>query len=444
MTRPTSAWKFTAARLTAVVALGLVVGWMLGYPWPGIAFALALDLSRQLFNLRRLDAWLRQRNLMGPPDAGGVWGEVIARIVSLHRRKRFHKRRTIQLLREIRRSTEALPDGMIALNGRRDILWMNHTAAQLLGLDGRRDRGLRIDQLLRQPEIGRYFAQGDPSGVVVFQPHAGEPRFLSLQLIPDAGGDQQLMLVRDVTRQTRLEQMRRDFVANASHELRSPLTVISGYLETLAQDPALDEELQAPLAEMRRQAERMTTIVRDLLELSRLESTEQAPPGEPIDMAALLALLRKEVLAQAEHGHVVTVTADSASRLRGAEAEIRSALGNLVENAAKYTPAGGSIALRWWVDEGGGHAAVADTGIGIPPEHLPRITERFYRVDPGRSRATGGSGLGLSIVKHVLQRHGAQLEVRSEEGKGSTFICHFPSARVVPVAAAAEAPAACS
>lgn len=438
MAPPASAWRFTVARLAGVLALGLVVGWMLGYLWLGVAIALALDLAGQLVNLRRLDAWLRHRNLMDPPDAGGVWGEVIAKVVSLHRRKRFHKQRAIQLLREIRRSTEALPDGVIALNARREILWMNHTAARLLGLDRRRDLGLRIDQLLRHPAVGRYLAQGDFSGAVVFQPQLGEPRFLSLQLIPYAEGDQQLMLVRDVTHQTRLEQMRRDFVANASHELRSPLTVISGYLETLCHDPAIDTELRAPLAEMRRQAERMTTIVRDLLELSRLESTEQAPPGEPIDMAALLALMRKDVLARPEHPRTVSIEADPASRLLGVEAEIHSALANLVENAAKYTPAEGSIALRWWADEAGGHVSVADTGIGIPPEHLPRITERFYRVDPGRSRATGGSGLGLSIVKHVLQRHGAQLEIRSEEGKGSTFTCHFPRERVALPAAEAE------
>jgi len=247
------------------------------------------------------------------------------------------------------------------------------------------------------------------------------------------------MLVSDVSRQMRLEAVRRDFVANASHELRSPLTVISGYLETLAQDAALDAELQGPIAEMRRQAERMTAIIRDLLALSRLEENDQLEGGEPIDIAALLALLRKDVLARAVHPQDVRVRIESAAQLLGDEPEIHSAFSNLVDNAAKYTPTEGAIELRWWQDEDGGHFAVSDTGMGIPPEHIPRLTERFYRVDAGRSRATGGSGLGLAIVKHVLQRHGATLEVQSTQGTGSTFTCHFPPERLVSLAAAETA-----
>jgi two-component system phosphate regulon sensor histidine kinase PhoR len=233
-----------------------------------------------------------------------------------------------------------------------------------------------------------------------------------------------------VSRQMRLEAVRRDFVANASHELRSPLTVISGYLETLGQDAALAPDLQGPIAEMRRQAERMTAIIHGLLELSRLEETDEIVGGEPIDVAALLALLRKDAVARAVHPREVRVRIDSDAHLMGDEPEIHSAFSNLVDNAAKYTPAEGSLEMRWWVDEDGGHFAVSDTGMGIPPEHIPRLTERFYRVDPGRSRATGGSGLGLAIVKHVLQRHGATLEVQSTLGSGSTFTCHFPPERV--------------
>jgi two-component system phosphate regulon sensor histidine kinase PhoR len=224
--------------------------------------------------------------------------------------------------------------------------------------------------------------------------------------------------------------MRKDFVANASHELRSPLTVISGYLETLSQDPALDSDLAAPVAEMRRQAERMTTIIGDLLELSRLESDESEVEGAPVDVAALLSMLRKDVLARADHPREVRVRVETTASLIGNESEIHSAFSNLVDNAAKYTPADGSIEMRWWVDADGGHFAVTDTGIGIPTEHIPRLTERFYRVDPGRSRGTGGSGLGLAIVKHVLQRHGASLDIQSVQGRGSVFSCHFPSYRI--------------
>jgi two-component system phosphate regulon sensor histidine kinase PhoR len=242
--------------------------------------------------------------------------------------------------------------------------------------------------------------------------------------------------VTDVSRQMRLEAVRRDFVANASHELRSPLTVISGYLETLGQDPGLDPDLLGPIAEMRRQAERMTQIIRDLLELSRLEETDEVVGGRPVDVAALLSLLRKDVLARPVHPREVRVRIESAAQLIGDEPEIHSAFSNLVDNAAKYTPPEGSIDMRWWTDEEGGHFAVSDTGFGIPSEHIPRLTERFYRVDAGRSRATGGSGLGLAIVKHVLQRHGARLEVQSTLGEGSSFTCHFPPERLTRPAGA--------
>jgi len=207
--------------------------------------------------------------------------------------------------------------------------------------------------------------------------------------------------------------------------------VISGYLETLSHDPALDPELAAPLAEMRRQAERMTSIIQDLLELSKLEQTDASVEGEPLDVAALLAVLRKDVMARPVHPREVRIEIESPALLQGEESEIHSAFFNLVDNAAKYTPPEGSLQMRWRVDAEGGYFSVTDTGIGIPAEHLPRLTERFYRVDPGRSRATGGSGLGLAIVKHVLQRHGATLEIESELGQGSTFTCHFPPHRVI-------------
>lgn len=433
MASSTSAWWFTLARLLGALTVGLVVGWAIGAVWVGLLLSVTLYLAWQLFNLWRLDRWLRLRSSLDPPSVGGVWGDVIANVVRLHRRKRFHKQRLVQLLRELRRSTAAMPDGVLALSPQNEILWFNRTAARFLGLH-KADLGLKIDQLVRTPEFVRYLQGGDFSSPLVVRPNPAEPSYLSIQLIPYGQAQQQLMLVRDVTRQTHLEAMRRDFVANASHELRSPLTVISGYLETLCQDPTIDPELQGPLGEMRRQAERMAGIVRDLLELSRLESNEQPAVGESIDMAALLALLRKDVLASPTHPDTVTVSIESDRRLVGAETEIHSALSNLVENAAKYTPPEGSISLRWWVDEDGGHVAVSDTGIGIPAEHLPRITERFYRVDAGRSRASGGSGLGLSIVKHVLQRHGATLEVESQEGRGSTFTCHFGPERLAPPA----------
>jgi len=428
------AWWFAAARLLGAGAIGLIVGVLLGHVWAGLAVAFGLYLAWQLVNLFRVDWWLRHRGFAEAPDIGGAWGDAITQVVRLHRRKRFHKQRFVQLFRQIQRSTAALPDGVVILNDQREIAWFNRMAAHLLALRRPADLGLRIDNLVRQPQFARYLNSGQFANPVVIRSATGEGAYLSLQLVPYGEG-QLLLLVRDVSRQMRLEAMRKDFVANASHELRSPLTVISGYLETLSQDPALDPELMAPVAEMRRQADRMTTIIRDLLELSRLEAADGEVEGIPLDVAALLSMLRKDVLARAEHPREVRVRVESAAQLIGNESEIHSAFSNLVDNAAKYTPEDGSIEMRWWVDDQGGHFSVTDTGIGIHPEHIPRLTERFYRVDSGRSRATGGSGLGLAIVKHVLQRHGAALEIDSIEGRGSTFACHFPAYRVASAVA---------
>lgn len=426
----TQAWWFAAGRLLGIIALGVLAGWMMGNVWAGLAGMLTLYLAWQFANLFRFDWWVRHRSYAEPPNLGGIWGSVVATVTRLHRRKRFHKQRFLHLLKQIQRSTAALPDGVVILNAQREIVWLNRTAAKLLDLRGTADMGLRIDNLLRQPEFARYVQGAEFARPVVIESQEGADSYLSLQLAPYGDG-QLLLLVRDVSRQMRLEAMRKDFVANASHELRSPLTVISGYLETLSQDPALHAELAGPVAEMRRQAERMTSIIQDLLELSKLEESDATVVGKPVDLRALLAVLRKDVMARAAHPREVNIYVESDALLQGEESEIHSAFFNLVDNAAKYTPIEGSIEMRWWVDDEGGHFSVTDTGIGIPAEHLPRLTERFYRVDSGRSRATGGSGLGLAIVKHVLQRHGATLDIQSELGAGSTFACHFPPYRVI-------------
>ena len=431
----THAWWFAAVRLLGTIAVGLIVGALFGSVWGGLACALAAHLTWQLVVLFRVESWVRHRSFADPPDIGGVWGEIISQIVRLHRRKRFHKQRFVQLMRQLQSSTAALPTGVVILNPQREIVWFNRMAGRLLELRRAVDLGLRIENLLREPEFTRYLRLQDYTNPVVIRRASRDDCYLSVQIVPYGDG-QQLLLAADVSRQMRLEAVRRDFVANASHELRSPLTVIAGYLETLSQDPALDRDLAGPVAEMRRQAERMTAIIHDLLELSRLEQPGEPVGGEPVEVAALLAILRKDVLARPVHAREVRVRIDSDAALIGEEPEIHSAFSNLVDNAAKYTPAEGSIEMRWWVDEDGGHFSVTDTGIGIPSEHIPRLTERFYRVDPGRSRATGGSGLGLAIVKHVLQRHGAELEVRSAIGKGSSFTCHFPPQRVHAVRAA--------
>ena len=402
----------------------------MGHPGWGIAGALAIELVRNLVNLHQFDHWLRNRNRRDPPDAGGLWGDLVSQVSRLHRRKQFHKKRLLSLFRELRRSTASMPDGVVALNSANEIVWFNRKAAELLGLKRKTDFGIQIAGLLRVPEFSRYLSKGDYSASLRVPPRVGDATTLEFQGVPYGEG-QVFLLVRDVTRQSQLETMRKDFVANASHELRSPLTVISGYLETLALDDTLPDDLRGPIGEMRRQSERMTMIISDLLELSRLEATDEQVVGTPIDVAGLLTLLRKDLAAREAKAHAVELRIESPDGLMGDQGLIHSAFWNLVDNAAKYTPPGGSITLRWWTDDDGGHFSVTDTGPGIAAEHLPRLTERFYRVDPGRARDKGGSGLGLAIVRHVLQKHGGELKIESVEGRGSTFSCHFVPLRLV-------------
>ncbi len=422
-------WTFALARLAGILLAGLVLGLLVGPVWVWLLAAACLYLGWQLLNLYRLDRWLRLRSQIDPPALGGIWGDVIGQVVRLHRRKQFHKQRLVQLYRELRRSTAALPDGVIILSSQHEIVWFNRQAARLLGLKRPIDIGLRVDNLIRSPEFVRYLHGDDFATPLVITPPVHAELHLSLQLVPYGVG-QSLLLVRDVTRQMRLEATRKDFVANASHELRTPLTVISGYLDTLADDPTIDQTWAGPIRDMRAQAQRMNGIIADLLELSRLESTDGEAPHDPIDVPSMLERLHRDALAGGNRPRHLTLDLESEEGLYGSSQEIESAFTNLLVNGVKYTLSDGTVRMRWWTDDDGAYFAVIDSGIGIPAEHIPRLTERFYRVDAGRSRDRGGSGLGLAIVKHALQRHGSWLEVQSIEGKGSTFTCHFPRARI--------------
>ena len=424
-----SMWSFALARLAGILLAGLVVGLLVGPVWVWLLSAACLYLAWQLLNLYRVDRWLRLRSQIDPPNLGGIWGDVIGQVVRLHRRKQYHKQRLVQLYRELRRSTAALPDGVIILSSQNEIVWFNRQAARLLGLKRPVDVGLRVDNLLRSPEFVRYLHADDYTLPVVIRPPVQADLYLALQLVPYGAG-QSLLLVRDVTRQMRLEATRKDFVANASHELRTPLTVITGYLDTLADDPSIDEAWAGPIKDMRAQSQRMNTIITDLLELSRLESTDGEAPREPIDVNAMLERLHRDALARTTRPRHIMLDLESVDGLYGSTQEIESAFTNLLVNGIKYTLSEGSVRMRWWTDDDGAYFSVIDSGIGIPAEYIPRLTERFYRVDAGRSRDRGGSGLGLAIVKHALQRHGARLDVQSIEGKGSTFTCHFPQARI--------------
>src|ERR1700677_3768989 len=343
-------WTFALARLAGILLLGLCLGLLIGPIWLWILGAACFYLAWQLLNLYRVDRWLRLRSQIDPPNIGGIWGDIIAQVIRLPRRKQYHKQRLVQLYRELRRSTAALPDGVIILSPQHEIVWFNRQAARLLGLRRPVDVGLRIDNLIRSPEFVLYLHGDDFAMPLVIRPPVQIDMFLALQMVPYGGG-QSLLLVRDVTRQMRLEAMRKDFVANASHELRTPLTVISGYLDTLADDPGIDQAWAGPIRDMRSQAQRMNAIITDLLELSRLESTDGEAPRDTIDVPRMLERLHRDALAKGDRPHHVTLDLECEDGLLGAAHEIESAFTNLLVNGLKYTLSEGTVSMRWWSDE---------------------------------------------------------------------------------------------
>ncbi|HET7162179.1 MAG TPA: phosphate regulon sensor histidine kinase PhoR [Rhodanobacteraceae bacterium] len=339
---------------------------------------------------------------------------------------RLRARRLLGQLRDLRAAAASLSDALVLLGAEGRVRWCNASAQRLLGLAWPRDRDTILAEHFGGHELGAWLREGGAEPEDVAAPVDPAMR-LQVELIP-YGEQRRLLLARDISRVTRLEQVRRDFVANVSHELRTPLTVIHGYLELL--DPEDVPALAPVLNEMRAQSQRMRQIVEDLLELSRLEM-QQHVHEERVEMAPLLETLRREAEALSQGKHRVAVDDEGHVDLLGSPKDLHSAFSNLVSNAVRYTPEGGSIAIRWRRTPTGAEYSVTDTGYGIPAEHLSRLTERFYRVSSSRSRATGGTGLGLSIVKHVLNLHDAQLRIESEAGKGSTFTCVFDKARLL-------------
>jgi two-component system phosphate regulon sensor histidine kinase PhoR len=413
--------------LTLWLAFSVILGFWFGSVGWTVAGAFALYTVFTLHNLYILDRFIDGAGRLPLFDTKGLWPEIVARADRLKSRARNRKRRYNRLLREVRESTGAINDAGIILNSDCEIVWFNPAATRLLGLDPARDIGNRIDNLLRHPDFTEYLHS--PTGTRITIPMPSDPDgALDVQLIPYSK-EQRLAIFRDITHETRLERMRRDFVANASHELRSPLTVITGYLDTLADDDEMPESWSVPISEMMRQSHRMTQILRDLIELTRLESADTVPHEEFISVCDMLRDIVAEFESRKKHPKLkLHLEADSA--LLGSESELHSIFYNLINNAVRFTPETGNVDIYWRAD---GHQAVfdvVDTGIGIPAELIPRLTERFYRVDTSRSRATGGTGLGLAIVKHALQRHGGVLEIESVEGQGSRFSCRFDAARV--------------
>jgi two-component system phosphate regulon sensor histidine kinase PhoR len=422
------------------IALWALAGWLLSTwlgataGWAAFAMGLLLMVLVSSVHLARVARWVRTID-EPPPPALGPWDDVLAPIYRKLKHDRLELQERTRSLQRTLLAAEAMPDGALTMDAAKTLKWCNQTAASHLGLDLERDRGHSILNIVRAPEFARYAEQDSWEHPLVLHLDRGtRSRTLSLHLAPYGVG-QFLMVTRDITQIERLENTRKDFIANVSHELRTPLTVLSGFVETLQDLPseALSETQRLHYLDlMAQQSRNMQALVADLLTLSSLESTPNRE-GAPVLVTALVRTALSQAQALSRGQHTFNIRLDETLRIRGKDTELASAVGNLLTNAVRYTPAGGTITVMWESTSGGGAAyRVQDTGIGIDPADIPRLTERFFRVDRGRSRATGGTGLGLAIAKHVAMRHEATLDIQSTPGEGSVFSVLFPASRVCP------------
>jgi two-component system phosphate regulon sensor histidine kinase PhoR len=405
-----------------------VLGWLhsqLAAVWLLVLGLSALAVYHASY-LARLHHWAglpRQRDL---PLGFGSWGHALDRLNRYMRNEAIERTETATELERLHAAVDLLPDGLVVLDQYGHVQWSNRAAQDLHGIFGTRRP---IDHFVRQPEFLAYLQAGDFADPVQMALPSAPGRIFALKIVPTVDA-YRLLITRDVTASARLEQMRSDFVANVSHEIRTPLTVVAGFVETLLDMDLPPDEQRRCLEMVRRQTETMQRLVEDLLTLASLESATQPPESTPIAVEPMLQQLAADTRALSGGQHRIEVVAESDATLLATPAELDSAVRNLLTNAVRYTPGGGTITVGWAVRGGEGWLSVRDTGIGIAAEHLPRLTERFYRVDRGRSRETGGTGLGLAIVKHVAQRHSARLEIESRAGAGSTFSLRFPASRI--------------
>ena len=399
----------------------------------GVGLAVAWVLFSDARRGEHLMEWLRSGATSTAPRDASHWGEFGYRVEKALRQRDGHIEQESQRLQQFLSAIEASPNGVMMLDKADQIEWCNGVAAQHFGLDPLRDRLQRVTNLVRMPAFVAYLQSAAFDEPVVFVGPAGRST-LSV-LVRPYGSGMKLVLSQDITERERTDAMRRDFVANVSHEIRTPLTVLAGFVETLAGLPLSVSERQRVLVLMGQQTERMQLLVGDLLTLAQLEGSPRPAPDQWFSLGPLLqrALSGAQALSLGLSAtpHQFDFGAPLAIDVAGSEHEIYSAVSNLLNNAVRYTPPGGGIVLSWqWHDDGSGSITVTDGGIGITKEHLPRLTERFYRVDGSRSRDTGGTGLGLSIVKHVIQRHGGEIQIHSEPGKGSSFSLRLPALRL--------------
>ena len=415
-------------------ALAALLLWGLFSSTIALVFMLTVLLAVMAYRalqLFKLGKWLGDARIETIPEAGGIWDEVFSQLYKMVKQHNQTKQQLAAELHHIEQATSALPEGVAILNEMNRIEWFNPLAQQHFYLDAEHDIMQDITYLVRQPEFIEYLHESNFKDPLIMIPARHDDMVLSIKLIP-YGGNKRLLISRDITQFKLIEAMRRDFVANVSHELRTPLTVVSGFVENLQDMPDLNQDsARRALQLMAEQTRRMDNLVADLLTLSRLENEQSPLREEPVDIKGLLNEIYQDGKLLSGERHPLRIEIASTANLLGNRDELHSAFGNLLSNAIRYTPEGGAILLCWFERGGQPVFSVQDSGIGIAAQHIPRLTERFYRVDRSRSRETGGTGLGLAIVKHIAMRHQAKLEVASEEGKGSTFALVFPVKRVL-------------
>ena len=425
------------ARILTIIFLVACISWLSGEIWGGIyawvaaTVCLALMLIHQLWHSNRFSNLLLSPSYGEVPVAVGIWGEIYYRLHKLVRSWRDQVLEVEQQHNRFIQAIQASPNGVIMLNEDDQVEWCNAIAESHFGLNARRDAMQRITHIIRRPAFVQYILrQNYRNPIRLANMGQFEQYSLDVQIFP-YGDKQKLVLSQDVSQIEKTDAMRRDFVANVSHELKTPLTVLSGFLETVHEFELEKNDRDRYIQMMQVQTGRMKTLVDDLLTLAKLEGNPEPPSTQPIGMAQVISRLQLDAEGLSQGQHQIFVEKHSDSDLLGDEAELYSAFSNLVSNAVRYTPSGGQIHIIWSdAEDGGVELSVKDTGAGISEEHLPRLTERFYRVDRSRSRDTGGTGLGLAIVKHVANRHQGDLKITSQLGVGSTFCLHFPKQRV--------------
>ncbi|MEM5533358.1 phosphate regulon sensor histidine kinase PhoR [Pseudoalteromonas arctica] len=413
----------------------LLIGVLVGAPFLLLflgSFSLLIWHYHQLY---RLSDWLLNQRSFNPPEGEGAWEQVFEGIYHLQHRNRKKRNELADLIRRFRDGAEAVPDAVVVLQNDLSIVWCNQLALKVLGLQWPTDHGQRLDNLIREPKFAKYMHKGEFDDALELDNGHSIEQVLEFRVMPYAS-TQLMVVVRDVTRLKQLEQMRKDFVANVSHELRTPLTVVTGYLEMMDGDmmppPAMWNKAQNTMLE---QCKRMDSLVSQLLSLSRIEGARRQDNDKAINVPQLLGYIHTEANSiNQDKGHELIFNIDKTLDIKGSEDELRSAFSNLVFNAIHYTKPGGKVEVCWQHKNNKACFSVTDNGDGIAPEHINRLTERFYRVDKARSRTTGGSGLGLAITKHVLTRHDSKLNISSEVNKGSCFSFEFSIDKIVSLA----------